>query len=305
VLPDLTVDVDGARWFVSVKGVGALTPMFGDPTLAGARRFSGERWFGEAPFGGQGEENARAGLAITALAGGGVSHRGFALCPVLQVVEVPESEAHRDTFWYRRHEGPVLQEHRLVPSDVRLFHAAAHTLGQDPDRVLSAFGAETGPDLDAFLERMIQTGFAALTLFARTARPAADGVAGLVYEHVWLDKDSVVAPDGALCFADLEGVDWRSVPADRAADVIVSQLEHNLYEVLFGVDTVQRVHERVVGRPLSVGDRRRKVAARVALALTDDPYVQVEHRGDSAWLRISPAVAAFQPIEIRLFDGVK
>jgi hypothetical protein len=306
VLPDVTVSVDGAPWYVSVKGVGAATPMYGDPAEPGPRAFRGERWFGEAPFGGQGEVNARAGLRITEAAAGRTSWNGFRLCPVLQVVEVPEDEAGRDRFWYRRHEGPVWQEHRLVPSDVRLFHAALHTLGQDPDRVLAAFGATDGRSLDAFLDALVRSGFAALTLYARTARAGPDGLRGLGYGHVWLDKDSVVAPDGSLCFADLEGLDEQLAGPERPFERIVTeQLEHNLYEVLFGVDTVQRAHERAVGRPLSDAARRRKVAARVALALDGDPFLRVEPRGDATWLWITCPARPAEPVGIRLFDGVR
>ncbi len=304
ILPERTIELDGRRWALSVKGAGALVPMYGEPLddEVGRRELLAESWFGEAPFGGQGEVNARIGLDVTSAAGGS-RWNGFTLCPVVQVVEVPAEHVRADRWWYRRHRGPVLQEHRLVPSDVRLFHAAEHTLGQDPDRVLAAFGVEDTVALDAFLDAAIRTGFAALTLFVRTAREVRWGLHGLGYGNVWLDKDSVVAPDGALCFADLEGLGWTLAGADRSLDEVVrEQLDHNLYEVLYGLDTVQRVAERVAGRRLTAAERRRKMALRVELALEGDPFLRAERRSDGLDLVITTPLRPDAPVVTRLFD---
>jgi hypothetical protein len=304
LLPERTVVLDGRSWALSVKGAGALVPMYGEPLddEVGTRELLGESWFGEAPFGGQGDVNAKIALDVTAAARGSCWN-GFALCPVVQVVEVPPEHVRADRFWYRRHRGPTLQEHRLVPSDVRLFHAADHTLGQDPDRVLAAFGVSTPTELDAFLDRMLRTGTAALTLFVRTARESRLGLEGLGYGNVWLDKDSVVAPDGALHFADLEGLEWKLAGLDRSLDEVVrEQLEHNLYEVLYGLDTVQRVHERVTGRRLSPAERRRKMALRAELALDGDPFVRAEPRADGLDLVITTPLRPDSPVVARLFD---
>ncbi|MCB9686690.1 MAG: hypothetical protein H6738_23900 [Alphaproteobacteria bacterium] len=306
VLPERTIELGGQRFALSVKGAGAVSPMYGDPLddalEDGAREFLGERWFGEAPYGGQGATNAEIALEITSAARGAVWN-GFHLCPVVQVVEVPPAFVRGDRFWYRRHQGPVLQEHRLVPSDVRLFHAAEHTLGQDPDRVLGAFGVTDASAVDAFLERTIRTGFAALTLFLRTAREVPWGLHGLGYGNVWLDKDSVVAPDGSLYFADLEGLDWRLAGADWTVDEVArEQLEHNLYEVLFGMDVVQRYQERLTGRALSIAERRRKMALRVELALDDDPFLTTERSGGGLDLVARTPLRPDEPVVFRLFD---
>ena len=310
ILPERGLTLGGQRFALSVKGAGAVSPMYGEPmdpmedAELPARAFLGERWFGEAPYGGQGEGNAAIALDVTSSAGG-TSWNGFHLCPVVQVVEVPEELVRRDTFWYRRHRGRVLQEHRLVPSDVRLFHAAEHTLGQDPDRVLDAFGVDPGPGADAFLDRMIRTGFAALTLFLRTAREVPWGLHGLGYGNVWLDKDSVVAPDGSLYFADLEGLDWKLAGADWTVEECArEQLEHNLYEVMYGLDVVQRWQERRAGRALTDRQRRRKMAARVELALEGDPFLVTARSADGLDLVATTPLRPAEPVVFRLFDDV-
>jgi hypothetical protein len=303
ILPDVTVDHGGRTWFVAAKGVGALTPMYGE-LLAGreVRSFQGETWFGEAPWGGQGEGNAARGLEVTSLAGGAVWN-GFHLCPVVQVVRVPESLVRRDDWWYRRFRGPVLQEHRLVPSDVRLFHASERTLGQAPDAVLGAFGVTSAADADAFVERLLRTGLAALTLWIRTAREVPWGLHGLAYVNVWLDKDSVVAPDGALFFADLEGLDWTLAGADWSVDERVrEQLEHNLYELLYAVDVVLRAGERLAGRARSPAERRRSLAERIALAVDGDPWCRPEPGPDGLDVVISTPLRPDEPVRVRLVD---
>jgi hypothetical protein len=262
----------------------------------------GETWYGEAPWGGQGEVNAARGLEITSLARGPVWN-GFHLCPVVQVVRVPEAHVRRDDGWYRRYRGPVLQEHRLVPTDVRLFHASDRTLGQSPDEVLAGFGVLTPSDADAFVDRLLATGLAAITIWVRSARAVPWGLHGLSYVNVWLDKDSVVAPDGSLFFADLEGLDWTLAGADWSVDERVrEQFEHNLYELLYGVDVVLRARERLAGRPLSPTERRRSLAQRVALAVDRDPFCRAESCPDGLDLVISTPLRPDEPVRVRLVD---
>lgn len=303
ILPDVTVDLGGRRWFVSVKGVGALTPMYGE-LLDGpeARAFLGEAWYGEAPWGGQGEGNAARGLEVTGLAGG-AAWNGFHLCPVVQVVEVPDALVRRDDWWYRRFRGPVLQEHRLVPSDVRLFHASPRTLGQSPDEVLATFGVASPSDADAFLDRLLATGLAALTVWARSSRETPWGLHGLSYVNVWLDKDSVLAPDGSLFYADLEGLDWSLAGADWTVDERVrEQLEHNLYELFYGVDVVLRARERLAGRERTAAERRRSLAERIVLALEGDPFCRPEPVADGLDVVITTPLRPDEPVRVRLVD---
>lgn len=324
VVPDRTVRLGGRTYALSVKGAGALAPLYGETPvdfafrsdfaggrprdgralLDDARVFASESWFGEAPYGAQGEAGQTIAREVSELATGACLN-GFWICPSVQWVELPEQivTAARERFWYRRHPGRFLQEHRLVPSDVRLFHASERTLGQSPDLVLAAFGVDTPARLDAFLERLLASGLAALTLYPRTLREGRWGLEGLDYANVWLDKDSVVAPDGTLHFADLEGLDWECCGRDWPFETRVRvQLDRNYYELFYAVHVLLLARERMTGEPLPPAERRRVLATRVELALDGDPVLSCE-RGDRALDLVarSPLLPA-EPVRIRLLD---
>lgn len=266
----------GRTMHLSVKGCGASAPMYGEsPFRAGGvgieRVVTRELWMGEAPYGGQGEEGARAALALSRLAPEGAI-AGFAMCPVLRIVEVPEARIDH-ALAYRRYEGRVVQEHRLVPSDVRLFAGSERTLGAHTDEVLHGFGVTRLDDLEGFVEAFLRTAIAALTLWARTAREGTEGLVGLDLDDVWLDKDAVLAPDGALFFVDLEALEWA--PAWPSAEARVRrQLGRNAYEVLYALDVLLDARERWRGRPASRAERRAAVRALTNMAVDGDPFVQ-------------------------------
>lgn len=309
LLPERTVMLGETRWALSVKGAGALAPLYGRTPLDGAtdpdtRGFWGETWFGEAPWGGQGEAGLAIAREVTDLAEG-ASLNGFAICPSLQWVDLPPEEVAHATqrFWYRRHRGRFLQEHRLVPSDVRLFHASERTLGQTPDVVLARFGVNEPSALDAFLERLLASGFAALTLYPRSLRDGAWGLEGLDYASVWLDKDSVVAPDGTLCFADLEGLDWECCGRDWPFETRVRvQLDRNDYELMYGVHVLLDERERMTGERLSPYERRAVLATRIELALAGDPVLSCERRADGLDLVVRSPLLPREPVTIRILD---
>jgi hypothetical protein len=268
------VEVWGRRWALGVKGVGAGAPLYGDGPLDGLddearlRPFVRESWMGESPFGGQGEPNARAALARTDEAVEGRLF-GLPICPVLSVVEIPEALV-EPGHHYRRFPGPIVQEHRLVPSNLRLFHGSGPGLGRAAGRFVAELGLEEPPALHAFVERLLHSGLAALTLFARSLRPSpSGGFEGLDLDDAWLDKDALVAPDGTLHFVDLESLDWVSVPDEASARArIARQLDRNAYDLLFAVDALLRAGE---GTPEAVRRRRVAALARLALEGSDEP----------------------------------
>ncbi len=304
VLPDVRALYAGREWMLSVKGAGASTPAydaFPIDELAG-RVIAGEAWMGDAPYGGQGLAGARDALAITALADDAATIEGVCICPVVRVVEVPEAHVRRDCFWYRRWRGPVLQEHRLVPSDVRLFHGSEAALGRDAERALTALGVGDVPSLDAFVERYLRTGVAALTLWARTAREHEGEWEGLEYDDAWLDKDSVIAADGALHLVDLEALEWT--PATRRMPIrrrIERQIDRNFYELAYGLDAMLDVRDRWLDRAQGGAARRASVAARLELALAGDPWVSAIDRGEGIDLRVR-APGDHEDVVVRVLD---
>ncbi|GAB4215339.1 MAG: hypothetical protein OHK0013_40820 [Sandaracinaceae bacterium] len=310
------VEHAGRSWLLAVKGVGARAPLYGDspagfafehdldlgaaldarPLLSAVTR---ESWMGEAPYGGQGLEGALHALSLSQPA----LREALApcvLCPTIAVVEIPEEEI-RDVFHYRRHRGPVVQEHRLVPSAVRLFHQSALALGRDCEGTLAALGVETLAALEPFIDRFLASALALLTVGARSARVRGSALEMLDYDDAWLDKDAFVSPDGALAFADLEALVWTEVPDEAALGArIRRQMERNAYEVLYGLDALLRTEERWRERPRHQSERRGALATRTELATISDPTLEVVRSTEGCDLVITPRVG--KPLILRWID---
>ncbi len=324
VLPEVQATVDGRAFALSVKGVGARPPLYGDfpaefafrsdfgaagpgpeyEELEGARQVTAESWFGESPYGAQGDLPAKYSLMVTEFSRA-CRINGLWVCPTIEVNELPDdvSRRARDRYWYRRNAGRYLQEQRLVPSNVRVFHESEWTLGQSPTAVLDAFGVRDTPRLDAFIDRYIASGVAALTVYVRTLRETEWGFRGLTYADVYLDKDAVIAPDGTMFFVDLEGLDWTLGGADVPAEErIREQFNYNFYEVMYGLDILLRERERMVGRPLRQDERRFTLPERLEMALAGDPFVRVERSKDAVDLVVCPPFAGCPEVPIRVLD---
>jgi hypothetical protein len=288
ILPDVTVSLQGRGYAVSVKGVGARSPLYAEPAepAGPARRsLTEELWLGESPYGAQGEVPAARALEVTDLCDGPTLH-GFHFCPVLEVNEFPPPVGERP-YWYRRYRGAHVQEQRLVPSNVRLYHQSDVTLGQTTAAALSAFGVTTPEAIESFLASYLRSGTAALTLYARSLRRHPEGVAGLDYSDVWLDKDCVLAPDGTLHFADLEGLVWSvSRSAAEEATRLRDQFDRQFYEFLYGADLLLREGERLEGRVRSQAERRHAMVPRFEAALAGDPFTRCEVDRDSLSLAV-------------------
>lgn len=302
VVPAIGADVGGRRSFLSVKGCGAAAPMYGTAPFRtgarGSRAITRERWMGEAPFGGQGEEGALAALAFSRQAPRGVLE-GFHFAPTIEALVVPEARV-EEALAFASHRGPVVQEHRLVPSDVRLTSPTGRSLFDTPDAALDALGVRSVDDLEAFLERFVGTALAALTLFARTMRRDDAGAwVGLDYDDVWLDKDAVLAPDGALVFVDLEALEW--MPAHPSVEARVRrQVGRNAYEVLFACDVLLEARARLRGASTHAASKRAVLAALAEMAVGGDPWVRIE-RGESVALVVRTPVGEQR---VRWLDGL-
>jgi len=324
ILPEFATTIGGRGYALSVKGVGARAPLYGSSPLdfafkadfgpapsvdqvrpmAGARLYTSEAWFGESPYGAQGPVPGSYSLRATELAEG-CSINGFHICPVLELVEIPLDRLPglSSRYWYRRYSGPYLQEHRLVPSNVRLYHQSEVTLGQNPAAVLREFGVATAERMDAFIDAYIASGVGALTVFVRTMRPCKWGVEGLDYENVWLDKDCLVAPDGTLHFADLEGMEWFVAGQDRTLEARVrEQFNRNLYEVMYGLDALVREADRMAGRSPTPAERRAALVPRFEMALANDPFVRCEVSGSGLDLVVRPPPGGEADVPIRVID---
>ncbi len=317
IFPDITIEIDGRGYALSIKGIGARSPLYGSSPAdicyfgktwgqSNARELTNELWFGEAPYGAQGEISADFGLELSELVRG-CNINGFYICPVIEVNEFPDNiiKENAGRFWYRRFHGKYLQEQRLVPSNIRLYHQSKVTLGQTPGGVLKAFGIYSTEQLDAFIENYISSGIAALTLYARTLRIGKYGCEGLDYVNVWLDKDSVIAPDGTIHFADIEGLDWLSSGCEVNLEKrIISQFNRNYYEFMFGLDALlrQRTFFAKSDAFVSIEEQRFSLAARFEMALINDRFTEIQNSGDAVDIIVLPLLEDIEPITVRLID---
>ncbi|MGA1819692.1 MAG: hypothetical protein ACMUHU_01655 [Thermoplasmatota archaeon] len=309
ILPEPTVSFWDRKFFISVKGVGARRPMYEDPSWFSAPSdnypFSSESWFDENPWGAMSRTACLEDAAITELADG-PSINGFHICPMVRAEPLPESimKSAGENYWYRKLDdpGPFYQEFRLLPSDVRLYYQSSSTLGDNVHSVLGSFGIEDVETLDEFIVNYIRSGMAALTLGARTMKVRGDRFTMLDYHDVWLDKDSVIAPDGTLFFADIEGLD-RSFPLYEAgaAKLMRTQFHRNFYEFMYGFDRLFRERERMRGTELSWPSRRSGACAIFEMALSGDPFLEQVPTEGSLVMRLRPDIGP-RDVELKILD---
>ncbi len=304
-LPDKRMIVAGQELVLNVKGCGSIMAPYelstiDGATLAGIWRgdvqvqeklrtlqsdgiITSEQWFsGESPYGGQGYENAVDSLRISELAGRGLHIEGFHICPVLQACILPRRywNLARHLYWFRRHEGPICQTIRMMPSDVRLYFHGSTTLGADPMSVCKSFDVREDEEYKAFELNLARTGVAALTLLARTLRydQSSGNWRGLDYEDVWLDKDAVLAPDGKLYFADLDGLASVKLAEEGIEGAIRKQFDKHAYEFFYALMAIERERQRTHGR-MDWQETARYVGEMLRLAMNGDKHVQVEWDG--------------------------
>jgi hypothetical protein len=264
-------------------------------------------------------------LLITELAGrNGIN--GFHICPMLQATPLPSwlMKMAKKRFWYRKLETdkPYYQQLRLMPSDVRLFYQSEATLGKRTLAVLNAFNITTLEDLDMFLDNYIASGIAALTLYARTLRRFEDaediddsveimahahnnisGFIGLDYTDVWLDKDSVIAQDGSIFFADIEGIEWK--PSRNESELrfmITRQFDRNFYEFMYGVDCLLRERDKMQQKVSELETLRESFAARLELAIQNDIYLKLERNKKAMDLIIMPKHPKGFEFQVKIID---
>lgn len=254
----------------------------------------GERWWGYAPYGGQACDNALLAL-LASLRATSTEIAGFHICPLVAAVRLPDPIARVASrfYWLRRYDGSYWQEVRLMPSNVRLYFHSEVTLGVDTGHMIRLFELTDLERCERFLVELFRSTIAAITLYARSLRhdAANDRYVGLDFDEVYLDKDAVVAADGTLHFADLEGVE--PFPAATPAQVrerIESQFYHNLYEATYATETMAIETERLYGLPASASNRRDWTLDLLEEAIRTDPYVRAERADRSLTLSIEPAV---------------
>jgi hypothetical protein len=300
-LPSLKMD--GTDFYLSVKGIGSTTNPFSHQLLGKAelchllkdsrlkerivnsegsapRYLTGELWLRGSPYGGQGLEHATTSMRVSEMADLTSIH-GFRVAPLVKIVFLPEGLEYevKKIYWYRRFGGRMVQETRLVPSNVRIYFHSGSTVGGKVSSIFDLFGIDENDKALEFLKNFVKSGIAFLTLFTRSIKSNEDGTfSGLDFYDVWLDKDAVLAPDGTVYFVDLEGLEWITVVEKKVHEKIDDQIYRSLYEFMYAYEQIERERSARFG---IMTDRKVQFEYLLREALKDDEVIDLAREGQS------------------------
>jgi len=308
VSPTPYMRLDGTDFFLSIKGIGSTTNPFSrqllgraeicgllkDPRLkdrimssaeTAPRYITAELWQRYSPYGGQGLEHATYSMRASEM-DDITSIHGFRFAPLVKIVFLPidlEKEI-KKLYWYRRFEGRIVQETRLIPSNVRVYFHSGITVGGTITSVFDLYEIDSNDKALDFLRNFVKSGMAFLTLFARSMKGNEDGTfSGLDFYDVWLDKDAVIAPDGTVYFVDLEGLDWITIGKKEVREKIYSQIYRSLYEFMYAYEQIERERSSRFG---VMTDRKVQFEYLLREALKDDEVITMERDGDSLMVNV-------------------
>ncbi|HYA57785.1 MAG TPA: hypothetical protein VEH57_04895 [Thermoplasmata archaeon] len=314
ISPEPIATLDGTSFHLSVKGIGSVVNPYASLPLDRAsverltedpdvrhrlaapsvppnpedpeRFITGEVWLRGSPYGGQGLEHARIALGVSERAEL-TSLEGFRIAPVVKIAHLPPhlEERIRSVHWFRRFPGPIVQEIRLVPSNVRIYFHAKSTLGTGVRDVFDRFQLDSAAKAVSFEVAFLRSTVPLLTLFPRSLRrdPSTGRYYGLDFHDVWLDKDAVVAPDGTVYFVDLEGIEEEGVDREKVREKIEDQVFRSLYEFLFAYEQVDQERARRFG---GASSRKEQFVSLLGRALSHDRYARLTVRDRQAALEI-------------------
>lgn len=298
-----SMQIDGTDFYLSIKGIGSTTHPFSHQLLGktevcslledahlkdriensgetSPRYITGELWLRGSPYGGQGLEHATTAMRVSEMADLTSIH-GFRVAPLVRIVLLPEDleKKIKKIYWYRQFGGRIVQEARLVPSNVRIYFHSGSTVGGNVASIFDLFGIDSNEKALEFSRNFVRSGIAYLTLFTRSMKSNNDGTfSGLDFYDVWLDKDAVLAPDGTVYFVDLEGLEWVTVSAKGLQEKIEDQIYRSLYEFMFAYEQIERERCRRFG---VFTDRKAQFECLLREALVDDKTIGLEREGGS------------------------
>jgi hypothetical protein len=143
-----------------------------------------------------------------------------------------------------------------------------------------------------FLLNFVKSGVATLTLFVRSMSYNEDNgtYSGLDFYDVWLDKDALLAPDGTIFWADLEGLQSITIGGRDRAEIefnIEEKMEHqiyrSLYEFMYAYEQIERERVKRFGY---VTDRKVQFEYLLREALKDDQVIDIHRTSESLELNI-------------------
>jgi hypothetical protein len=313
------LNIDGTEFYLSVKGIGSTTSPFSHQLLGKAeicsllkdhilrekivnsegkapRYLTGELWLRGSPYGGQGLQHATTAMIVSEMAELTSIH-GFRVAPLVKIVFLPESleKEIKKIHWYRRFGGRMVQETRLVPSNVRIYFHSGSTIGGNISSIFDLFGIDSNDKALEFLENFVKSGIAFLTLFTRSLKSNIDGTySGLDFSDVWLDKDAVLAPDGTIYFVDLEGLEWITVGKKDIPEKINDQIYRSLYEFMYAYEQIEKERFTRFG---DKADRKVQFECVLREGLKDDELVDLVRKGERLELVVGNALREDSLIE--------
>jgi hypothetical protein len=317
--PNKSVSIDGLDFYLSVKGIGSTTNPFSRQLLrkdemtsliADAdirnkvmssngelhRYLTGEMWCRGSPYGVQGLRYAN--IAMNASEYDDVtSIHGFRIAPVVSITFLPQQlqDQIRKLYWYRQFKEEIVQEIRLVPSNIRIYFHSDWTIGEDTCMVFQLFDIDSNEKAEEFEINFLKSGMAILTLLSRSLRKNGDGTySALDFYDVWLDKDAVLAPDGTIFWADLEGLEWitlwnreyreknlENLPPKTTSDIeekMEYQIYRSTYELMYAYEQIERQRIKQFGHPM---ERKARFEYLLRNALQHDEILSLEREGSS------------------------
>jgi hypothetical protein len=308
------VTIDGTDFYFSVKGIGSTTSPFSRQLFKKEeicslikngsikemimsakdkekfpRYLTGELWSRGCPYGSQGMEFASIAMKAAEMSDSSTtSIHGFRIAPLVKIVKLPKSlqEELTQVYWYRRFKQEMVQETRLIPSNVRIYFHSDWTIGDDTGELFDFFHIDSNEKAMDFLRNFVKSGIAILTLFVRSMSYNENGTySGLDFYDVWLDKDAVLAPDGTIFWADLEGLQAITIGGKDRAELefnVEENMEHqiyrSLYEFMYAYEQIERERIKRFGH---VTDRKIQFEYLLRDALKDDEVVET-HRSSTS-----------------------
>lgn len=302
IIPNLNKEIDGKLFYLSIKGCGAQEDMFfgGKLTLSKIRAacrdpkyipqlnnikncsgfIMGESWMGESPYGAQGYINGFDELKFSSIANLD-SIKGAHLCPAIGLVQLPKNieETAKKFFWCRTYDDHFYQVIRLVPSNIRLYFESHHVIANTKS-IFSLFEINSANKAELFELNFIKSGIALLSLYARSAKVEGKQISGIIYKDVWLDKDCVVAPDGTIHFADIEGFIWKNTSPEEYEKIVKEEWQKLVFEFLYALIKIDSYRHNLNEKYLEWDKQREELALLIHQALNKDIFTYAENQNN-------------------------
>ena len=181
--PYLTID--GTDFYFSVKGIGSTTSPFSrqlfkkeeicslltknggvkdrvmnlkEKEMKFPRYLTGELWSRGCPYGSQGLEFASIAMKAAEMSDAGTtSIHGFRIAPLVKIVRLPKAlqEEVTQVYWYMRFKQEMVQEARLIPSNVRIYFHSDWTIGDDTGELFDFFHIDNNNRAMDFLRNFV------------------------------------------------------------------------------------------------------------------------------------------------------